>query len=134
MAKARIGKQLWAVTENKVGMLADVSAAVSASGVNIQAICAYGMEDKAHFMLVTDNNQKAMSSLQAQGYEVSEQDVVILGLPNRVGILKETADKLKTAGINLEYIYGTTCCKECDCDTLLVLTSDNNAKVIEVLG
>lgn len=131
MAKVKLGKQLLAVTENKVGMLATVCSEVSGAGVNIQAINAYGIGDKANFRLLTDNNQKAREVLQVKGYKVSEQDVVMLELPNQVGALKETGDKLKAAGIDLSYIYGTTCSGDCDC--LLVCGSNNNAQAIEVL-
>lgn len=132
MAKARLGKQLLAVTENKVGMLAEVCAEVSGAGVNIQAINAYGIGEKANFRLLSDNNQKAKEILQAKGYEVNEQDVVLVELPNRVGALKETGEKLKAKGVDLMYIYGTTCSGDCDC--LLVFSSNNNAQAIEVLS
>ncbi|UCB57397.1 MAG: hypothetical protein JSV30_02100 [Candidatus Omnitrophota bacterium] len=131
MAKVRLDKQLIAITENKVGMLAEVSSAVSATGINIQAICAYAMENEAHFMLVTDNNQNAKAALEAKGYKVKEEDAVLVELPNRIGVLQEMAEKLKGESINLEYIYGTTCSAKCDC--LLIFTSDNNARAIEVL-
>jgi len=131
MAKVRLAKQLLAVTENKVGMLAEVCSDVSGAGVNIQAINAYGVGNKANFRLLTDNNQRANELLAAKGHQVSEQEVVMLELPNKVGVLKETADKLKNAGIDLEYIYGTTCSAGCDC--LLVFACDNNAKAVEVL-
>jgi hypothetical protein len=132
MAKVKLGKQLLAATENKVGMLAEVSTAVSGAGVNIQGINAYAVENKAYFRLITENNQQAKQALQARGYQVNEQDVVMAQLPNQAGVLQEAADKLKAAGIDLRYIYGTTC--SCDCDCLLVFACDNNAKAIEVLG
>ena len=131
MAKVKPGKELLAVTENRVGMLAEICSTVSGSGVNIQAINAYALDNKANFRLITDNNQKAQGALQAKGYKVNEQDVVMVELPNRVGVLKETADKLKARSIDLEYIYGTTCSGGCDC--LLVFASNNNAQAIEVL-
>ena len=131
MAKARLGKQLLAVTENKVGMLADVCSTVSGQGVNIQAINAYTVGDKANFRLLTDNNQKAKEVLEAKGYKVSEEDIVMLELPNQVGVLKETGDKLRAAGIDLSYIYGSTCSSGCDC--LLVFSSNNNAQAQEIL-
>ena len=131
MAKVRIGKQLLAVTENKIGMLAEICSEVSGAGVNIQAINAYGLGDKANFRLLTDNNQKAKEVLQAKGCEVSEQDVVMLELPNQIGALKEAAEMLKAKGIDLAYIYGTTCSDKCDC--LLVFNSNNNTQAEEVL-
>ncbi|MCQ9208687.1 MAG: hypothetical protein NG712_04840 [Omnitrophica bacterium] len=132
MAKVRLAKQLLAVTENKVGMLVEVCSDISGAGVNIQAINAYSIGDKANFRLLTDNNQRANELLTAKGYQVSEQEVVLVELPNKVSVLKEAADKLKSAGINLEYIYGTTCSAGCEC--LLVFASDNNAKAKELLS
>lgn len=131
MAKVNPGKQLLAITENRVGMLAEVSSAVSEANVNILAISAYVIEAKAYFRVITDNNQKAKEALEAKGYQLSEQEVVMMELPNRVGVLKEAADKIKAAGIDLQYIYGTTCSGGCDC--LLIFTSDNNARALEVL-
>ena len=131
MAKVELVKELLAVAENKVWMLAEVSAVVSAAGVNIQAINAYGAGDKANFRMLSDDNQKAKTALEAKGYQVSEQDVVTVELPNQVGVLQATADKLKAKGIDLEYIYGTTC--SCNCDCLLVLNSNNNAGAQEAL-
>lgn len=131
MAKVRLGKQLLAVTENKVGMLAEVCSVVSAAGVNIQAINAYVAGNKANFRVVSDNNQKTKEALEAKGYQVSEQDVVMVELPNQVGVLKETADKLKGQGIDLEYIYGTTC--NCGGDCLLVFGSNDNTGAQEAL-
>ena len=132
MAKVKLAKQLLVVTGNKVGMLAEVSSTVSGAGINIQAINAYAAGEQANFRLITDNNQKAEDILNSQGYQVSEQEVVIAELPNKVGVLKTTADKLKMAGIDLEYIYGTTCSGGCDC--LLVFASNNNAQAKKILG
>ncbi len=132
MAKVKLVKQLLAVTENKVGMLAEVSSTVSGAGLNIQAINAYAVGEKANFRLITDNNQKAQDILNSKGYQVSEQEVVIAELPNKAGVLKATADKLKGAGIDLEYIYGTTCSGGCDC--LLVFACNNNAQAQKILA
>ncbi len=132
MAKVRLGKQLLAVTDNKIGRLEEVCSEVSAQGVNIQAIDAYASGDKANFRLLTDNNQKVREILQAKGYKVSEQDAVMLELPNRAGALKETGKKLKAKGLDLEYIFGTTCPEGCDC--LLVFSCNDNARAVETLA
>ena len=131
MSKVRLGEQLLAITENKAGMLAEVSSAVSTAGTNIQAVSAYAIEDKAYFRLITDNNQQAKKALEAKGYEVTEQDVVMVELANQPGVLKKTADKLKAAGIDLKYIYGTACF--CGCDCLLVFSSNNNTQAKKAL-
>ncbi|MBL7069285.1 MAG: hypothetical protein ISS34_05460 [Candidatus Omnitrophica bacterium] len=131
MGKSRIAKQIVAETENKVGMLADVTDAVAGSGANIQTICAYAMGDKAVFYLITDNNQKALSGLKSKGYGVKEEDVVVVDLVNEVGSASSLAKKLKDAGIDLSYIYGSAGEAK---ESLIVFKSDNNAKAVTVIG
>lgn len=109
MAFARKAKQIVAVTPNRVGMFAEISSAIADSGVNIIALCAYGMADKANFMIITEDNEKAISALRAKKYEVvKEENVGIISLPNRVGEAKRLADQFARAHIDLEYCYGTT--------------------------
>ena len=107
MTKAAKAKMLEIMTENKVGMLNEVSSVIADSGVNIKNICAYGMDTSATFMIVTDGNEKIADSLKQKGYKVEENEVVVLGLADKIGTLKEASSKLKSAGIDLKYIYGT---------------------------
>ena len=132
MAKASVVKQLLVITEDKIGMLQEVSAAVSNAGANIEAMCAYGMEGKAYFMIVTSDNAKVSAALKGKG-QVKEEDVVIVELVNKVGAAFGISEKLKKAGIDLKYIYGTTCVS-CGCACRVVFSSDDNAKAVKVLG
>jgi len=132
MGKSRIVKQIVAETENKVGMLAEVTGAVASSGANIRAICAYGMGDKAVFYLITDNNEKALSSLKSKGYKIREDEVVAADLVNEIGSASSMAKKLKDAGIDLNYIYGST--GEAKEEALIVFKSNNNAKAVTLIG
>ncbi len=130
MANVKIVKQIVAETPNRVGMLAEVTDAVASGGVNIQAICAYAMHDKAIFLLITDNNQKALSSLKVKDYKIKEEDVVAVGLSNKIGAASQMAKKLKDADIDLSYIYGSTGSAP---EALMIFKSNNQAKAIELL-
>lgn len=132
MGKAKLVKALLAQCENKVGMLADISAALSAAKVNINGINAYAVDDQAYFRLLVTDNDKAKEALEAKGAQVTEQEVVTVELPNQAGVLQETAEKLKAAGVNLSFIYGTTC--NCGGDCLIVFGSNNNRQAQEILG
>ena len=131
MGKAKLVKALLAQAENKVGMLADISSAITESGVNIQGINAYAVDDQAYFRLLVTDNEKAKEALEAKECQVTEQEVVAVEMPDKVGVLKETAEKLKAAGIDLSFIYGTTC--NCGGDCLVVFGSNNNHKAQEIL-
>ena len=109
MAKANISKQLRIETENKIGMFAEVASAVSNTGINIIAFCAYGEASKAVFYMITNDNAKAKEALSKRGLKVSESEVVTLMLEDRPGAAKDIAIKIKDSGVNLDYVYGTTC-------------------------
>ena len=85
MAKAIKAKEIVATTPDKVGMLAQVTAVVAGAGVNILAICAYAMDGKAKFLMLTSDNGKAQAALKGKNIEVEEADVVSVTLPNKVG-------------------------------------------------
>jgi hypothetical protein len=108
MAKARKVKNLVFTLPNKVGLLSEVSSTLAQAKVNINAICAYEMEDKAIFMLAADSNVRATKALAPLGAEIKEEEVVAVDMPNRPGELEKVAKKLAEAGININLIYGTT--------------------------
>ncbi|MDD5005300.1 MAG: hypothetical protein PHS93_02200 [Candidatus Omnitrophica bacterium] len=133
MAKAILAKELMVDTDNKIGMLADISSLITDAGVNITAICAYAVADKAIFRIITSDNNKAKSALAQKGFKVRENDVVTVMLADKAGQAKMVADKIKKAGINLDSLYGTTCgCK--DMEALLVIGSKESAKVISAIN
>lgn len=129
---ARIGKQLQVVTPNKVGMLAEVTKTIANTGANIDSLCAYGIDKKAYFLVITNDNAKAAKALKAKKFQVKEENVVIVDLENRVGAAGEMGDKLKNAKVDLSYIYGTTC--GCGGPAMLVFKSNKNAKAAESLS
>jgi len=109
MGVAKKIKQLVVVTPNKVGMLAELTSLIADRAINIVGICAYSMADKANFMLITEDNEKAIPVLEGKEYEViKEEEVGIINLSNKPGAAKAIADKLAGADIDLEYCYGTT--------------------------
>jgi len=131
MADIRKVEQLTVTTEDKPGMLADVSGVIASQKVNIEAICAYGMEGKAVFYLVTKDNAKAKQAFLAKGWQVKEEEVVMLDLENKPGSLSGVAAKLKSQNVNLMYCYGTTC--TASCPARFVLKADNNDAAIKAL-
>ena len=133
MAKANLAKQLTVETENKVGVLAELTGAIADAGVNITAICAYAMENKAIFMLISSDNNKAKGVLAQKGYKVAEDEVVTVMLEDKVGQGKEIGDKIKAAGISLDFLYGTTSGRA-NAPALMVIGSKENAKVISTIN
>lgn len=108
MAKAKKVKHLVFTLPNKVGLLSEVSGILAKAKVNINAICAYEMEDKAIFILAPDSPVRATKALMPLGAEITEEEALAVEMPNRPGELEKVAKKLADAGININLIYGTT--------------------------
>jgi len=107
MAKAKKSKQVSFTMPNRVGLLLEITSALAKAKVNITAICAYGMEGRAYFMMVTDKNAKAKKALAPLGVTTEEDDVIAVEMPNKVGEIQKVAKKITDAWIDINYMYGT---------------------------
>lgn len=132
MAKAYIVKELIIKVQNKVGMMAEVADAVSKGGSNIIALNAFGIDDSAVFRIITSDNSKAIKELKAKKIEVSEKESVKLELENKAGAAADMARKIKSANIDIKYIYGTVC--GCECPCALIFNCSDNKKAVEILN
>ena len=131
MAKASKIKEIVATTPNKVGMLAEITNAISDAGVNIIAISAQSMGDKAKFMIVTEDNQKALKALKDKKLGAQESDAVSVSMSNKVGAARELANKLSKAGIDLDYCYGST---GNGSEALFIFSTKDINKALEICG
>ena len=133
MSAAKLEKQIFVQTNNKVGTFAEIAEAVAGANVNLRGICAWSVKNEAFFALLTDNNAKAIAGLTKKGLKAQEQDAVTVALDDKVGAAAALAKKIKDAAIDLNYIYGTTC----GCGSgpaLMVLVSKENTKLASVLN
>jgi hypothetical protein len=87
-------------------LLAEVTGAIAAVNVNIEAICStergYGF-----FMMVTDNHTKAKNVITKMEGAVHLEEMLTLELPNKVGQLEKVTKKIAKAGIDILLIYGS---------------------------
>jgi hypothetical protein len=63
--------QLSFMLPDKIGLLSEVTAFITAAKINIEAICAYSMGEEGFFMIITDNNTKAQKVISQMGAEVN---------------------------------------------------------------
>jgi len=131
MAKAKKLKQLSFTMPNRAGLLSEVTVAVLSAKVNINTLCAYELENNAYFMLTVDSNAKAKKALAKLGIETKEEDVVAVEMSNRVGELEKVSKKIADAGININYIYGTTGTGK---SSICVFKTSDNTKTIILIN
>lgn len=131
MAKATKAKQLSFSLPNRPGLLNEVTSAIANAKVNITAICAYEMGETAYFVINVDSNAKAKKALSGIGADVKEEDVVVVEMPNKVGELEKVAKRIAEAGINIEYVYGTTSTGK---TSACIFKTADNRKTIRVIN
>lgn len=127
-----LGEEIVVTTENKPGLLADISRIMAESGINIDAAVGYEFGDKARLMLVTSANLLVIDALKKRGYEsVKETEVVEVDLENKPGAIKVVTTELANNDIDIHYIFVTSCTK--GCPSKMVLETSDNEKAIALL-
>ena len=128
---AKIGKEIHFTTPDQPGMAGKITREIGKVGVNIEALCAYGMDGKAYFMLITEDNAKAMDAIRKLHYNPEEKEVILIEVSNKAGAAGEVTEKLGHAGILINYIYWTTTRVS---TTLLVISTRADQKALKVLA
>ena len=130
MAQCQKKKELQIMTNDMVGMLSEVTSLVAGVGANMEALCAYGMQGKATFLLVTSDNDKVKQAAVKKGWDVAENDVAVTTIADKAGTANEIAKKLKAQNLNLLYCYVT--CSANDCK--IVLRGENTDKIVAAVS
>ena len=108
MAKVQIRNEVMFKAPTRVGLLAAVTSALDAAGVNIQAIGAYDKGDMGEFLMITSNNKLAYEALSQIDGEMDMRSVVIVEVPNEPGELAAIARALATNDINVSQVFATS--------------------------
>ena len=117
--------------ENKPGRLSQICSMLAENGINIRAMSVHDTVDHAIVRLVVDSPTKALVLLEEDGVYTISQDVVVLSIENKPGIISTIARKLFRADINIEYAY-CTATKNQEAGCLVVKTKDAE-QTLEIL-
>jgi hypothetical protein len=102
----QIARQLSIFLKNRPGTLADVCDHLKEEGINIIGFSVSDTVDHAVVRIVVDEPMKAIHLLGNAGVLVVENDVLVIDLSNRPGVLAKLGKVLAEAGINIDYAYG----------------------------
>jgi hypothetical protein len=98
-------KQISIVLDNVPGTMSNVSEILGREGVNIRAISVADTSDISTVRFVVDDPVKALNILKANGFSTKETDVLAVETPDHPGGLNAVLKPLKTANINVHYLY-----------------------------
>ena len=124
MFLARQGKELVISTENRPGVLHEMTKLLAERGISVLAVLGAVSNGDCLIRLVADDNLRAADALVEKGYDLSEQSVIILELPHKPGMLKRVAEVLATEEIDIHYLYASA--REQDDKCLLIVHTEND--------
>jgi hypothetical protein len=124
-------EQISIFLENKSGRLAEVTATLSAAGINIRALSLADTADFGILRLIVNDSAKAKDVLKAGGFTVGKNEVVALEVPDNPGGLAGILRLLDGAGINVEYMYAFV--QRSGDNAIIIFRFDEIDKAIETL-
>jgi len=123
--------QLLISEQSKPGVIAQVASVLGEAGVNIKAFSAPEVTGTGKLRLLVADLDGARAALKAAKIRFSEETALLLSLENKPGALKQVADLLTKARINIKCGYCTPSRE--GKRAIVVLTVSNTEKAINVL-
>ena len=115
---------------NHPGDLARVAQALARRGVNIKALAAISVGGVAMAHILPDDIVVARSAFEAANIRFTENEVHLVLLENKAGLLANVTNRLGDAGVNLEALYVTGITDDL---VELAIVSDNPKKAKKIL-
>lgn len=103
----RIDTQFSIFLINRPGVLAAVTKALAAAGVNVFALSLSDSGEHGVLRIVTDDPDKTREVLNAEHDRWTETDVLLLPIGNEPGTFAKIVETLADASVNVTYAYCT---------------------------
>lgn len=131
MIDARLQQEIVLRSEDRVGVLVDITRILSDMGINLLSVRLRSDDGDAIVHLLTSSQSYACEALRDAGFEISERDVVLLALPHHPGFLRRTCEALARKDISINGLHFSV--PEEGKVGIVVLTCSNNAHAIQIL-
>lgn len=117
--------------ENRVGMLAGITAVLAGAGINVESVNAQTAGERGAIIMTVSDTDRALSVLSQAGYKAVSDDAVVVRLRDEPGALAGVADRLKQAGVNIQNLHILS---RLDGFALIALTTSDRAATEAALG
>lgn len=124
-------KQISVFVENKSGRLSDILNVIGKNGIDISALSIADTTDFGIVRMIVNDPDKAAEILKSNNLVVKVTDVIALAVADKPGGLVGEIEKLKNAGISIEYMYAFI--GKSDKGALVIVRVENPEKALEVL-
>ena len=123
-------KTVTIVSDDKVGLLADISYRLAKGKINIESVNVDVIAGKAIISLGLSDVVKGKGALEAAGYTVEEMNSVVVKLPDKPGELTRITNMLSKDGISIQNVR--TLSKD-EKNTVLCITVDKPKRAMGLL-
>ena len=124
-------KQISVFVENKSGRLSDILNVIGKNGIDISALSIADTTDFGIVRMIVNDPDKTAEILKSNNLVVKVTDVIALAVADQPGGLAGEVEKLKNAGISIEYMYAFI--GKSDKGALVIVRVENPEKALEVL-
>lgn len=124
-------RSITVVSDNKVGLLAEISYILAKSNINIETMDFDIVGKKAIVSLTVADSENAKQVLSSSGYQIGEDNCLFIKLIDKPGEFNRIAGMLSHEGINIERVHMIT--REGK-KTILSLVVDNPEPAAKILG
>lgn len=124
-------EQISIFLENKSGRLAEVTDVLAKNGINIRALSLADTADFGILRLIVNDLEKTKKILKANGFTVSQNEVVAVEVPDLPGGLAGILRALQGKGINVEYMYAFV--QKTEGNAVLIFRFDEIERAIDTL-
>lgn len=114
-----------------VGVIANISEALAAEGINLESINAQVVGEEVTIILTTDRYDRALYVLNQAGFKAVSDDALVLRLPDEPGALAKVAGDLKEAGVNIESMHILS---RQTGYAMIALKTDNRSDAVAAIG
>lgn len=119
------------MAQDEVGVIANISEALAAEGINVESINAQVMGEEVTIILTTDRYDRALYVLNQAGFKAVSDDALVLRLPDEPGALAKVAGDLKEAGVNIESMHILS---RQTGYAMIALKTDNRSDAVAAIG
>lgn len=128
MLRASLAKEIVIRTLNDIGVVAEITKALADRGIGIRAASAWVEGEYGIIHLVTDDDRRAFESIPVE-FEPREQNVLVIEVAHKPGMLKSVAERLKIQGIDIHHLYATALQDHERCLIVLHTSHDDRARL-----
>ena len=119
------------MAKDEVGVIADITRTLADEDINLVSINTESSGEQGTVILITDQYDHALYTLNQAGFKAVGDDALVLRLPDEPGALAGVADRLKQAGVNIQSMH---ILDRLSGHAMIALKTDNRPVAVEAIG